>query len=263
MASADLTGPEDDRNGEDPLDLGADQIEPDQFQPDPFQPGQIQPASPGSETELALGEDVRLPWLQSDDDDEEEVQGYGGGQIAMLVLLALAALGVIVGGIWWATHRQTDDVLVADGGVIEAPAEPYKTKPADPGGKTFEGTGDTSFAVSEGQTRPARLGQQAPKSAAVPTPAASASAGSAGAPEDASGIGVQIGAYSTRASAEAAWTRLSQQYDALSGKRHRIVEGKADIGTVYRLQALEASAAAANGLCRGLKSSGLACQVKQ
>ena len=51
--------------------------------------------------------------------------------------------------------------MVADGGVIEAPAQPYKEKPTDPGGKTFQGTGDTSFAVSEGETRTARLGDTA------------------------------------------------------------------------------------------------------
>jgi hypothetical protein len=56
---------------------------------------------------------------------------------------------------------------------------------------------------------------------------------------------------------------LVQAHSVLSGVRHRVVEGKADIGTVYRLQAVPGDAAAANALCGRLKAGGLACQVKQ
>ena len=52
-----------------------------------------------------------------------------------------------------------DAARVADGSVIEAPAEPYKTAPENPGGKTYDGTGDSSFAVSQGESRPAQLAQ--------------------------------------------------------------------------------------------------------
>jgi hypothetical protein len=41
-----------------------------------------------------------------------------------------------------------------------------------------------------------------------------------------------------------------------------VVEGKADIGTVYRLQAVAGNASAANELCGKLKRAGGACQVK-
>ena len=41
-----------------------------------------------------------------------------------------------------------------------------------------------------------------------------------------------------------------------------VVEGKADIGTVYRLQALAGDASGANDLCSRLKAAGVACQVK-
>ena len=77
-----------------------------------------------------------------------------------------------------------------------------------------------------------------------------------------SGVGVQIGAFSTNASAEAAWTKLAQQHSALSGVRHRVLQGSADIGTVYRLQAVPGDAAAANALCGKLKAGGLSCQIK-
>ena len=273
MTSADANGREDYPNGaggsdDDRLDLEESQIAP---LSEHTSDNTSDDAAGDAPEQLPLGDDdVRLPWLQSDDDDEEDYEGYSAGQMISLVLLGLLALGLIVGGIWWATKPAKDDVLVADGGMIEAPEQPYKQRPENPGGKTFEGTGDTSFAVSEGQTRPARLGQQAPVKPSVdvaPKAPASGSAPAArpstAAPEaDVPGIGVQVAAYSTRAAAEAGWTRLSQQYSALSPLRHRVVEGRADIGTVYRLQAVTADTAAANALCRGLKSSGLPCQVK-
>ena len=78
----------------------------------------------------------------------------------------------------------------------------------------------------------------------------------------AGGIGVQVGAFSTQPAAEAAWAHLAQAYDALSGAPHRIVTSKADIGTVYGLQAVADSDAAANALCDRLKTAGLNCQVK-
>ena len=223
----------------------------------------------------------RLPWLDSDDDDHAEATD--SGRVLGLVVLALIALGTIVGGIWWSTHRTPDPTLVADGSTIAAPSQAYKEGPKDPGGKTFDGTGNTAFAVSEGQTRPAKLGEGSapvvppPGSAAVkpgfesvkppvafasaaPVTGPSGNASASAAPV--AGPAVQVGAYSTRASAEAAWSRLSQQYSALSGQRHQTVEGKADIGTVFRLQALPGDAGAAQTLCGKLKSAGLACQVK-
>lgn len=218
--------------------------------------------APRETPQLSLGDgDVRLPWLESDD-DEDEYQGGSTAQLIGLLLMGLLALAVVGGALWWFTQPRGNE-LVADGGVIKAPAEPYKEKPENPGGKTFDGTGDTSFAVSEGQTRPARLGLEAgpaaaPSAASIVTKPDAA----APAPADTGGVGVQIAAYSNKAAAEAGWTRLSGQYEALASQRHRIVEGKADIGTVYRLQVVTGDVASANTLCRDLKGKGLACQVK-
>jgi len=218
------------------------------------------------ETErLALDEDdAPLPWLESGDEEFEEEQGSGTGRILGLVVGSLVALAAIVGGIWWATHRNDGGALVADGSVIAAPKQPYKEAPKDPGGKTFAGTGDSSFVVSEGQTRPARLGDDsAPVAQAAPAaPAKPGSAPVAPATPAPAGVGVQVAAYSNQAQAEAGWTRLSSQYEALSGLHHRVVEGRADIGTVYRLQVMAADLAGAQALCGRLKAAGLACQVK-
>lgn len=207
-------------------------------------------------------DDPPLPWLQGDDDDSE-FEASGIGQTVGFVVLGLMAIGLVVGGIWWVTNKSDDQVLVADGSTISAPKTPYKEKPSDPGGKVFEGTGDTSFGISEGQKRPARLGEG---DAAQPgfTPAAKAPAASPATPAQApvAGVGVQVAAYSNQKQAEDGWANLSQKYEALSGVKYRVVQGQADIGTVYRLQAVAPDAAAARELCGKLKAAGLNCQVK-
>jgi hypothetical protein len=211
------------------------------------------------ETEqLALSdEDERLPWLESSDDEEYDEEGSDWGQTARLGILAVLALGAIVGGIYWATHRNPDPALIADGSVVPADDKPYKEAPKDPGGKTFDGTGDTSFAVSEGQTRPGQIASGAP----APAPATPAS--QAGAAPAAGGVGVQVGAFSSKDKAETAWTQLgSKAGGALSGVSHRVIQGTAEAGTVYRLQAVAPDAGAAQALCGKLKAAGISCQVK-
>lgn len=119
--------------------------------------------------ELDLGdEDVRLPWLEGDDDDDYEETGNRTGQLVAFVLLGVVALAVIVGVIWWTQRARPDEKLVAAGETIPAPTAPYKTRPDNPGGDLVAGTGDTSFAVAEGQTRQVRMGSDAP----APTPPA-------------------------------------------------------------------------------------------
>jgi hypothetical protein len=217
--------------------------------------------------QLALADDdERLPWLESGDDEVED-GGVDTGRIFGFALLALLVLAVIVGGIWWFGHRTPDAELVADGSTIPAPEGPYKQRPANPGGKTFEGTGNLAPAVGEGKTTEGTIADTTPgPSVDVPrtgdTPAAKTTGSPAPAPAASGGTAVQVGAYSSKAAAEAGWQRLQSQTTHLSGVSHRVVEGNADIGTVYRLQAVAGSAAAANDLCRALKGDGVACQVK-
>jgi len=201
---------------------------------------------------LGLDEDERLPWLESADDDEDE-GGADGARLLRFALFGLALIALVAGGLWLA-GRHSSGPVVAEGGVIKAPPQPYKEAPKQAGGKTFAGTGDSAFAVSEGKNPTAHLGDGT-------APAPSIAAG-ANAPEAAEGIGVQVGAYKSPADAEAGWTRLSAN-EALKGVKHRVVEGSADIGTVYRLQAVATDAAGANALCASLKAGGIPCQVKR
>lgn len=207
---------------------------------------------------LDLDDGERLPWLESIEDEDEYDQA-DSGRLVMFLLAGLVALLALVGGIWWMSHRDGGNERQADGSVIEAPNTPYKEAPKNPGGKTFAGTGDTSYAVSEGQSRTPKLDQGGQ---VIETGSDAGKPGEAAAPAP-TGVGVQVGAYTSLTTAEAGWTRLSQQYgNVLSGVKHRVVQGKADIGTVYRLQALAGDAAAASALCTRLKAAGVACQVK-
>jgi len=231
---------------EEPLD-GADPVEPE-------------------EATLAFDEDGEsLPWLESD--DEEEDDGIDKSRILAFALGGLALLALLVGGIWALTRRDADPTLLAEGSTIPAPEQPYKEKPEDPGGKTFAGTGDTSFAVGEGQTREGKLAlpdaAPPPAAPAKETKAEPAAAAPAPAPAPASnGVAVQVGAYSTKERAEAGWSQLATRHEALKGVSHRVVEGSADIGTVFRLQAISGDRASANQLCSTLRAQGAACQVK-
>jgi hypothetical protein len=234
----------------------------------PDDPFYEDPGAAQASDRLALDEgDVRLPWLEGDDEDFEEEKG-GVSQGLLLGLLGVVALGLIAAAVIWAVNSRPKQELVADGGVITAPKEPYKVRPENPGGEVVAGTGDTSFEVAEGQSRSPQIdkGADAPgpgfQSVAPPAAKPSPTASAAPAPAPVGGVGVQVGAYASHEQAEAGWATLKSQYEPLAAMNHRIVQGQADIGTVYRLQAVPGDGAAARSLCSGMKAAGLSCQVK-
>ena len=221
------------------------------------------------DTDLELiDSDERLPWLEAGDEDERGT-GFATSRLIMVGVFSLLFVAALVGAAWF-TMGVTSDEPPADGSVVEAPAEPYKTRPENPGGKEFAGTGDTSFAVGEGKRRESKLADKpatpapvepAPAETAAPSLATTMNEGPRS-PEPAKGTSVQVGAYPKRADAEEAWGRLIRQTEVLNGVRHRVAEAQVDIGTVYRLQALTGSNAEARSLCNRLQNDGLACFVK-
>ncbi len=229
--------------------------------------------------ELDLSEDESLPWLESDEEDDDG--GVDTARIIGFAAILLVLLAGVIGAVWFVTNKTGDQELVADGSTIVAPEGPYKERPDDPGGKEFAGTGNVAPAVGEGQSRDgvvadareaASSGAENGAGAGGSDAAGSSSASSGPAiatrstedkPAASSGVGVQVGAYGSRAKAEAGWVTLTRQTSVLNGVRHRVQKGEADIGTVYRLQAVAGSLAAAQKLCTDLKADGVACQVKR
>jgi len=212
--------------------------------------------------ELDLASTDSLPWLESDEDDAD-AGGLDAGQIMLFAAGLVALLGVVVGGVWYVSNRAAGGEVVADGSVIAAPEGPIKQRPDDPGGKEFAGTGNVAPVVGEGGSRPAVVADgPAPAASAAPKPTVSTVPVAVPAAGDVPGIGVQLAAYGTRARAEQGWSDVIRRTDALTGVKYRVVEGKVDIGTVYRLQAVAGSRAEADRLCAALKADGVDCQVK-
>ncbi|MXO88915.1 SPOR domain-containing protein [Altererythrobacter aestuarii] len=219
-----------------------------------------------AEEQLVLADDgERLPWLESDEEYEEE--GFNT-RLILFALLGLLAVAAIVFTAWFFLRDQSDNEMSADGSTISAPDEPYKERPEDPGGSEVAGTGDVSYGVGEGQVTEGRLADTAPApSIDIDQAGNNASADDASDSEPAAatttGVGVQVGAFSSRAAAQNGWAQLRTRFSVLQGVDYRIVEGAADSGTIYRLQAVASNAAAADTLCRAIRSSGGDCQVKR
>lgn len=243
------------------------------------QPGDEPEGVIETDEQLALtGDDTDLPWLDGDDDYEEE-PGHDY-RILIFAVVAVLALAAILFGANRFFSRGSDSTAEPDGSIIAAPDGAYKEPPQDPGGAEVAGTGDLSYEVGEGQGREGQIagGAPAPSFDVGPSPSSGPAAGSgaAAAPQApaagagvssatarTTGVGVQVGAFSTRAAAEAGWNQLAGRYSVLQGLGHRVVEGTADSGTIYRLQAIASDVEAANALCRAIRNAGGDCQVKR
>lgn len=236
----------------------------------------------GEHQRLDLDDADRLPWLESDEDDY--IENISPGRVIVAGLVALLVVAAVVGGIWWTTHRHAVGAPLPDGSVVTPSPAQYKEAPADPGGKTYQGTGDTSYVVSQGQNRQAQLadGEGSVAAGSAPPPAAAAggnanagaaakggagmtaSASPAGGSTDSAPAGgvVQIGAFSSQELAEAGWSHLTIQHPMLAQQHHRVLQGQADIGTVWRLQVVTGAGGGA-ALCDRLRDEGMSCQVKR
>lgn len=232
---------------------------------------------------LDIGE--RLPWLEPAVEEYEE-PGVSPTKIIGLVLVGLLLLGLIVGGGYWLKTR-------GDGGIdssrlIAAPGGDYKLPANEADGKLFKGTGDTSYATSEGVDTDGKVdvnlmpetpmadvsrgsiakdeaGKAARPAASVSaavkdeTKAKSAAVSSAGAPSG--GAMIQLGAYGSEAVAQDGWKKLSKRFDYLAALGSVVQKAEVGGATVYRLRASAGSAAEAGTLCGRLKVAGENCLV--
>lgn len=218
------------------------------------------------EETTANDEENRLPWLEAVDEDDEP-EGPSAAKLIAFVVIGLVAIGLIVGGIFWLGNRGDDGMGEPE--LIAAPKGDYKVKPEEPGGMEVEGTGDTAFATSAGAdpkgaidvnavaeapvTRADAPNVASAPAAAAPKPAAPAPAS---APATAGGGTIQLGAFSSSASANAAWKALSGRFTYLAPLTHNVVPVESDGKTLYRLRA---SGPGAANLCGRLRVAGESC----
>lgn len=206
----------------------------------------------------------RLPWLEA---VEEDGDGDGPSLVKLVgaLVIGLLAIGLIVGGLFWLGNRNRPG---GNGEVIAAPEGDYKVRPDDPGGMNVQGEGDISIAASEGaqpkgqidtsaapetpvaRPTPAPAGQAQPPAQPAPAPAPPAQ------PAPAAGPTIQLGAFSSGAAANGAWTALAARFRYLAPLGHSVVPVQAGGRTLYRLRASGPDAA---GICRRLQAAGEAC----
>lgn len=184
-------------------------------------------------------EEESLPWLESAEDYEENKGSTV--RIVALVMVGLFVLAALIGAIYWMQQERGPDTD-GDGSLIAAPSGAYKAPPADPQATEVEGTGDASYAASQGKESEAKLG-------GTPAPAATG------------GVLVQLGAYSTEKLALTGWSTITSRFDFVAGLDKRITSAVVDGGTVYRLSAVTGDVASAQSVCERLKKAGENCLV--
>jgi hypothetical protein len=206
---------------------------------------------------LNLDDNNRLPWLETADGYAAEANG-SPMRTALLAVAGLVLLAAIAGGVYWLQPGQTGGPN-GTGELIVAPKGNYKEKPADAGGKSFEGEGDSAFAASEGRKTGAVLAvpPAGPVTAKPATPTATATNKA-----PASAVLVQLGAFGDSAKAETAWTGLNKRFGFLAGMNRKIAQANVEGGgTVFRLQAITANSTEAQQLCAKLKAAGENCLI--
>jgi hypothetical protein len=217
-----------------------------------------------------LDEGERLPWLEAVEEDEAR-DTPSAIKLIVAVLIGLAAIGGIVGGIFWLGNREASPNRPPE--LIKAPEGDYKTKPPAPGGMQVEGEGDSSYAASAGAEPKGNIDVNAMPEAPVtkaekpapPPPVAKTAepaapkakpAAPAPAPVVAAGPTIQLGAFSSNAVAEGAWKTMSGRFKYLAPLSHHVVSVQIAGKTFYRLRA---SGADAKGICSRLRVAGENC----
>lgn len=235
---------------------------------------------------MDLREDDRLPWLETVEPDEQD--GPPIGRVIAAVVLGLGVLAAIIFGIYKVQQRPD----AGDGQLIAAQPGDYKVKPDEPGGLKVDGEGAAAIATSAGKAgngaidlkavperpvdtkrvaavakpTPVAAGRntvaQVPKSggklvAAAPVSVARAAPASSGG----GGSTVQLGAFPSEASANAAWSNFSKRFAYLATLGKTVQPVATSGKTLYRLRVDAGSANQAADICGRLRVAGESCFI--
>jgi len=225
-----------------------------------------------------LDDEDRLPWLEAVDDDDDR-DGPSAAKLIAFVIIGLAAIGLIVGGLFWMGNRTGGGSADGEPELIAAPAGDYKVAPDEKGGMEVEGEGDTQFAASEGAEPKAKIDAgalpEAPVTAAKEPPAKAPAATpkqpaapvmrpepkvdtNVTAAPVAPGATIQLGAFSSQSGANNAWKALAGRFKYLEPLSHSVTATQTGGRTLYRLRA---SGPDAKNLCGRLRVAGETCVV--
>ncbi|KQN33638.1 SPOR domain-containing protein [Sphingomonas sp. Leaf38] len=234
--------------------------------------------------DMDLREEDRLPWLETVEPDDEDTVGIG--RVIALVVLGLAVLAGIIFGIYKLQQRAP----TGDGQLIAAQEGDYKVKPDDAGGMKVKGEGESAIATSAGKTGNGAIDlrgvpekpvagkrETAPKAtgsagrnavAQVPASGGRLVADAPMAPSRSAGAGtasggslVQLGAYPSEASANAAWTNFSKRFGYVASLGKSVQPVATGGRTLYRLRVNAGSANQAADICGRLRVAGETCFV--
>lgn len=237
-----------------------------------------------------IEEDTDLPWLQPA--DEEEVEGW----VSTRTLVIGAGVFIVVfAGLLWVVYQaisggnEVETVASrTEPPLIEAPKDPYKVAPEDPGGAEIPGRDKMVLEAADGDAvePEASLGEEAeepiereaaeggfnaevepePVIEEKPEPVAEEPAPVAAAKPTPAPSGrylLQMGAFSSDERARTGWAQIQAKYPSIVGDltidtELATVNGK----TIYRLRgAAVATREEADRRCAALKAKGQGCLV--
>lgn len=237
--------------------------------------------------------DDDAPWLAAASPPASGKRSMTFRIIAGLAALALVSIIIVFVLLRPGDGGEAGYMEAAQAPLILPEPGPYKVRPDDPRGLDVEGQGDTMYAAGAGIDQPSDIdlsarpedplprpgtepageraaeaidllpeAMRAPEAQAAtpaPSPAPAVAPPRAPAPLSLAAGEVQLGAYSTRERAEAAWTQLVRKHGML-GLSPRYVSTRVEGRTLWRLRTETADPAT---LCARLATTGDPCaQVK-